>query len=378
VKVLFTTVSLDARRGAGTAERTRRLVEGFRAAGHDCMVATIDGGDLVAPLRDAGAEVYVTGAIRVKFTVPFINWLRLHRLVAAADIIHVLGHWNLLSVATAATARSLGKPYVFSAAGEFAALAAPRPVPRLFHELFGERMVRGAASLVAITELERTQILERFGGPADRVLVVPNGVAEPPAAVLPAPGLPGGQFILFLGRLAPIKGPDLLLQAWERVCGQHPDVTLVIAGPDFGLGSALRARTASPPLAGRVTFTDYLDERQKADAYRRAAFLVVPSRAEAMSLVALEAGTAGTPVLLTDQCGFGEVANLGGGLVVPATPEGLAAGLDSMLAPSTDLPAMGARLRQFVRDHYAWTGIVDRLAAHFTILAAGARPVRRD
>ncbi|WP_216074358.1 hypothetical protein, partial [Acinetobacter baumannii] len=79
------------------------------------------------------------------------------RMVRAASSVHVLGYWNLLSVATSWLARVSGRPYVLSAAGEFAALDHPRPVARLFHGLFGRAMLTNAASLIAITALERNQ-----------------------------------------------------------------------------------------------------------------------------------------------------------------------------------------------------------------------------
>ncbi|WP_207956321.1 glycosyltransferase family 4 protein [Rubrobacter marinus] len=88
--------------------------------------------------------------------------------------------------------------------------------------------------------------------------------------------------------------------------------------------------------------------------------LAVPSRQEAMSIVALEAGISGTPVLLTDRCGFGEVAEVGGGQVVPATVEGLRAGLDGMLKDTEGLGQMGEKLRAFVAERYTWGTAVER------------------
>jgi glycosyltransferase involved in cell wall biosynthesis len=79
-----------------------------------------------------------------------------------------------------------------------------------------------------------------------------------------------------------------------------------------------------------------------------------------MSIVVLEAGVAGTPVLITDQCGFDEVARIGGGHVVPATIDGLQAGLLSLLKDSTKLNSMGEKLRQFVRANYGWDRLVDQ------------------
>ena len=118
--------------------------------------------------------------------------------------------------------------------------------------------------------------------------------------------------------------------------------------------------TKEQGLTDRVHFIGYVGGRDKAEAYSSAEFLVIPSRQEAMSIVVLEAGIAGTPVLLTNRCGFDEVATVGGGQVVEATARELAAGLDSMLTHRTALKSMGERLQAHVRRDFTWDVIVSR------------------
>ncbi|PBB40625.1 glycosyltransferase [Mesorhizobium sp. WSM3866] len=362
MNILLTTISLDSRKGGGTAERTRRLSIHLAAKGHRCEVATMQDGDLAQMLRQCGIPVYATGSVRLRFTVPFINPFRLAQSVRRADALHILGYWNLLSVVTAFLASRLGKPYAFSAAGEFVGLERPRPIARLFHLLFGKRMIRNANLLVAVTALERRQILERFKLPEDRVIVVPNGVEEY-VAVSDQLSQPDAPYVLFVGRLAEVKGPDLLVQAFADVAPEYPDVRLIVAGPDFGMRSRLEALATERQLGNRVVFAGHLAERDRTDAYRRALLLAVPSRAEAMSLVALEAGVAGAPVLLTDQCGFDEVESVGGGLVVPATVVGLRDGLHAMLAERGSLRSKGQALQSYVRGKFTWPSIVDGLVS---------------
>ncbi|UCI34532.1 glycosyltransferase family 4 protein [Mesorhizobium sp. B4-1-4] len=373
MNVLLTTVSLDSQKGGGTAERTRRLSAHLAARGHRCEVATMQDGDLAEKLRQRGVPVYATGSVRLRLTVPFINPLRLARSLRRADVVHILGYWNLLSVATAFLASRLGKPYAFSAAGEFVGLDRPRPIARLFHVLFGKRVIRDASLLVAITPLERSQILERFQLPEDRVIVLPNGVEEHAQAVTHHPSQSDAPYILFMGRLAEVKGPDLLVQAFADVASEYGDVRLVMAGPDFGMRSSLEKFVGERQLGDRVIFTGHLGEIERNDAYERALFLAVPSRAEAMSLVALEAGVAGTPVLLTDQCGFDEIESVGGGLVVQATVEGLRGGLRSMLAERESLSTMGQALQAHIRGKFTWPSIADRLILQFHSMIANRR-----
>jgi glycosyltransferase involved in cell wall biosynthesis len=89
-----------------------------------------------------------------------------------------------------------------------------------------------------------------------------------------------------------------------------------------------------------------------------------------MSIVVLEAGIAGTPVLLTDQCGFGEVATVGGGRVVAATVTNLAAGLDGLLTQRSELKGMGERLQAHVRKKFTWDVVVGRLQDLYRLILA--------
>ncbi|MEN6464135.1 MAG: glycosyltransferase, partial [Syntrophaceae bacterium] len=98
---------------------------------------------------------------------------------------------------------------------------------------------------------------------------------------------------------------------------------------------------------------------------------VVPSRREAMSIVALEAGINGTPVLLTDQCGFDEVARIGGGMVVPATVRGIQEGLGTLLRDLSKLNNMGEKLKAYVFENYLWENIVYKYISLYERILAG-------
>ncbi|MDI6688247.1 MAG: glycosyltransferase family 4 protein, partial [Desulfobacterales bacterium] len=151
-----------------------------------------------------------------------------------------------------------------------------------------------------------------------------------------------------------IKGPDLLLKAFCGLKDELPESQLVFAGPDEGMMAELKKLVALSDMEDRVRFIGHIGDEDKSLAYHAAELLVVPSRQEAMSIVALESGAAGTPVLITDQCGFDEIAAVGGGKVVPATVDGLKEGLILMMADCDRLRTMGAKLKQFVEENFTW------------------------
>jgi glycosyltransferase involved in cell wall biosynthesis len=101
---------------------------------------------------------------------------------------------------------------------------------------------------------------------------------------------------------------------------------------------------------------------------------VVPSRQEAMSIVALEAAVCGTPVMLTDQCGFGEIKMVDPRLEVLATAEGIADGLVQLIMEPGLLDRVGPAFEDFVSRRYTWSVIVSEyLDLYKAILANPAK-----
>jgi glycosyltransferase involved in cell wall biosynthesis len=167
-----------------------------------------------------------------------------------------------------------------------------------------------------------------------------------------------GPFILFVGRLNHIKGPDLLIRAFSLAQKNFENLQLVLAGPDEGFKAKLIQIINKLHLSRRIHFIGYVGGKDKSFAYHAADLLVIPSRQEAMSIVVLEAGMCGTPVVLTDRCGFNAVEEVSGGKVVPATVDGLAQGIQNVLSRSTNNGLFGANLRNFVKKHFIWDVIV--------------------
>jgi glycosyltransferase involved in cell wall biosynthesis len=166
--------------------------------------------------------------------------------------------------------------------------------------------------------------------------------------------------MLFVGRLNSIKGPDLLLRAFCNVKDEYSNYHLVFVGPDGGMLSELKDMVIEFSASDRVHFLGYLGGADKSQAYQAADLLVIPSRQEAMSIVVLEAGITGTPVLLTDQCGFNEVASMSGGLVVQASVGELQKGLIEILRDPAKLKSMGTNLKKYTCEHFTWDSVISK------------------
>lgn len=349
-------------------------------SGFACTVLTLRIGldperiDALAP-----ATVVALECLWRRFYVPRPSWKTVRRLVNDADMVHLIGHWGILNALAYVAARAAGKPYVVCPAGALPLFGRSAWLKRLYNLIVGNAIIRHAAGWIAVTPSELSHF-EAYGIPASSVTVIPNGVSEEdfPAVsrvgFLRKHGLADESIILFVGRLNPIKGPDLLLESFVQISDRFPRHHLVFVGPDGGMLAELSERAKHLGLADRVHFLGHLDGQDKAGAYQAAQLLVVPSRQEAMSIVALEAGISGTPVLLTDQCGFDEIAALDPRSVVPASSEGLAAGLLALLGNADELRQIGLRTRAFVQAKYAWPTIIMRYLDLYRRIV-GARPL---
>jgi glycosyltransferase involved in cell wall biosynthesis len=380
MRVLNVSVLLDPVTGGGTAERTFQMSRSLARAGIECAILTTDIGLTTDRIKQLGnVRVIALSCISKRFFVVRFSWSHLKALVDSVDVIHLMGHWSMLNVLVTLLARQTGTPYVVCPAGELSLFGRSSWQKKVFNLLIGYRIVREASGHIAVSP-DEIPVYECYGVEQSKITVIPNGINETDFAEYGANqfadrfGLRAAPFILFMGRLNPIKGPDLLLEAFCTIAHKHPERDLVFAGPDGGLLGALEKVTRARGVADRVSFIGYVAGRDKAEAYRAADLLVIPSRQEAMSIVVLEAGIVGTPVLLTDRCGFDEVAKVGGGKVVAATAIDLAAGLDSLLADRSALKGMGEHLQAHVRENFTWDVIVRRFMDLYQQLLA--RPGR--
>jgi glycosyltransferase involved in cell wall biosynthesis len=360
MRILHVLATCDPVLGGGVAERTRHLSQALVNLGATCTILTSDVG-LDARRRAALSHVdlQVLPCLSKRFFLPAAWPGTIRAAVAAADVVELTSHWTVLNAMAYRAARTLGVPYLVHPAGALSIFGRSKNIKKLFNKLVGHNMVRNANGHIAVTSGEAPEY-EGYGVSADRLTLIPNGVDLPSRGANPARfrdrlGLDADtRIILFVGRLSSIKGPDLLLEAFSQVADVHPNHVLVFVGPDNGMLSSLQETAASRGIAARVRFPGFLEGLEKDEAYQACDFLALPSRREAMSIVALEAGVRGKPVLLTDQCGFDEVETCGGGHIVRPTEAGLQAGLEWMIQHQESLPAMGAALERHVRTCFTW------------------------
>ena len=151
-----------------------------------------------------------------------------------------------------------------------------------------------------------------------------------------------GTHLIFVGRLAAVKGVPVLLDAVAAVRKEHPDValTLVGDGPERGW---IETRAAELGIADAVRITGYLSQDRVASELAQAGLFVLPSFAEGVPVVLMEAMATGLPVIATRIAGIPELVEDGvsGRLVPPGDADALAAAIGELLSDPGRADAMG-------------------------------------
>ncbi len=274
----------------------------------------------------------------------------------ARGVVHLHNHIAKASCTVAMLASTVsGIPYSFTLHG-----------PDIFFEPIHWRLdekIARAAFVACISHFCRSQGMI-FSDPAhwERLHIVHCGV-DPSLYDTPR-GAPTKR-LLFVGRLAVVKGVPVLLRALHQVAAEHPDLHLTLIG-DGPERAALEDEARALGLSGMVDFVGYKGQSEVAQALRDADILVLPSFAEGLPVVLMEALAARVPVLTTRIAGVAELVEDGisGRLVAPGDPTDLANALRALLdVPPEVHAAMGQAGRDRVVAEFDSAAEAGKLAA---------------
>ncbi|MFN4129416.1 MAG: glycosyltransferase [Paracoccaceae bacterium] len=273
---------------------------------------------------------------------------------------HLHAHFGTNSTTVAMLSALMGGPgYSFTVHGpeEF---DAPRAL------CLGTKADR-AVFTVAISSFGRSQ-LYRWAAPQTwpRLHVVHCGI-EPWRFPDPAPMRQGGPHLVAIGRFSEQKGFDLLIDAIALAVPTLPDLHLTLVG-DGDLRPQIEAAIARHGLAHHVTLTGWLDEGRVRETLSAVQALIVPSFAEGLPMVIMEAMAAGRPVIATAIAGVPELVTPDTGWLVPAgDADALSKGIHRLASTPLDrLAQMGDAARLRVLDRHD----IDREAEKLTVLFA--------
>ena len=299
-------------------------------------------------------------------------------LVSRCDVVHLHGFWHLLNNAALREARRQGRPVVLMPNGTLPAIERKLLAKRLWFQILGREVKEGATRFVAVSDAEVNQFV-RAGVPRERVHIVHNGIdlaefeaAPPRGAWRAGQGLGTRPLVVYLGKLTPRKGVDHLIAAIAKLRGK--DAVLVVAGNDMGVLPSLRQRAVELGLADRVRFLGLVVGKERLSVLVDADVLVYPSTDEIFGLVPWEGLLAGAPVVVSDDCGCGELVlrAKAGELVRYGDVDGLAQAIDGLLEDPARRARMVARGRAFVADQLTWPRLATAMEAVYRRALADA------
>ena len=344
MKVLQTIHSVDPA-GGGVAEGVNQLGAALISMGHQVEIASLDVPE--APfLRNSVLPVHALGPSSggYGYSAKFVAWLRQNR--NQYDAVVVNGLWQFHSFGAWLALQNSDTPYVVYPHGMLDPwFKKEYPLKHLKKWLYWPwaeyRVLRDAAAVLFTCEEEKLLARKSFWLYQCNEMVVSLGTARPSQDCQRPiiqfferhPELQDKKLVLFMGRIHPKKGCDLLIEAFAKTSHQHQDCHLVMAGPDqVGWQAKLQQRAEELGIASRITWTGMLDGDFKWGALRASEIFVLPSHQENFGIAVVEALAAGVPTLISDKVNiWREVIADGAGLVAEDTMEGTRRILQSYL-----------------------------------------------
>lgn len=341
--VVFTTDALDAQQRIGPAFEVVEGVEIHR-------IANLSN-------RLAWSRVFL----------PLGFGSQLSASMAKADVVHLHEFRSYQNAVALPILERQRKPFVVTPQGSLPRIMGRYALKAVYDQLYGRHILRRAARLHALDDMERRQYIALGVEPA-RVVIQPNGIHPAEFDSLPdaeafrarhgiAAGIP---VVLFLARVNRIKGVDFLVQSFALVHKQLPEALLLIVGPDDGYLGEVKQQVHALGIGEHVRFIGYLDGKEKLAAYRAASVYVLPSTYDIFGITLLEALACGTPVIATDGVGFAEFMrqnNIGAVVSFGNTPALQAEIVRVLQRPLPELSARSAAGRQYVLQNFGWENI---------------------
>jgi len=266
----------------------------------------------------------------------------------------------------------------------------PEPIGR---EIGEAQVVEAADRLVANTAGESMELIDLYGADPRKVRIVfpgvdlelftPGDMTEARARV----GMPqDARVLLFVGRIQPLKAPDVLLKAAAEILAWRPELrqrleVVVLGGPSgSGLGKprALQELAQELGIETQVRFVPPVDRATLADWYRAADLVVVPSYSESFGLVAVEAQACGTPVVAAAVGGLPFAVGDTGLLIKGHETADWSAGLESLLDDNDHRMLLSRKAVEHA-SQFSWEATTDRLLEVYTeaTVARTAPPIEK-
>jgi glycosyltransferase involved in cell wall biosynthesis len=291
-----------------------------------------------------------------------------------ADVVHVGESRGPHNVWVSAARANTDTPVVWSPYGGLPVAPGIRGAYRAMYDFAYSRSIISRVDRFVAETAHESEVLIGLGAPNQRIRIIPLCVEWTDFAVLPAAGVlrrslgirDEDHLIVSVARLSPVKGLEIVVEAFARLQRTPYGPYLAMVGWDHGSGPLLRRLASQLGVADRVLFPGALLGDDRLHAYVDAdVFALAPRVFEETSLAALEAAGCGTPTVVTRECEIPKLAESGGGYVVERTPAAIAATIESLLDCADLRREVGQTARQVVQDSLTTTRVAEMHEAVF-------------
>jgi glycosyltransferase involved in cell wall biosynthesis len=304
---------------------------------------------------------------RYKFSFSLLQWL--NENARQFDLAHIHALFSPVTTVAATIARYHHLPYIIRPCGMLdpADLQKKKRLKQIYATLLERPNLAGAAA-IHFTSKEEAKISERFGlgstakMPVPRDLVIPLGVT---AGLFPK-RLRESQvpIILFMSRIEPKKGLDLLIPALESILGSGIEFHFILAGSnpqDADYETQIKVQIHNSSLAKYTTITGFVSGDLKVELLTKADLFVLPSYYENFGIAVAEAMAAGVPVVISDRIHIAEdIQQAEAGWVGPLEVGAIANSIKSALLNPQERQRRGLNGKEYAKKHYNWEAIAQQ------------------
>lgn len=363
---------------SGPSYSVVRLCESLIAQGQDVTLAALEWAPMASPPTFLKTFTLGLGPRRLGRSPAMKRWLDEQVQSKRVDLLHNHGMWQMNAAYPGWSARKGNIDLVVSPRGTLSewAIKHGSVMKKIFWPLLQRPALAATTCFHATAESEYEDI--RRMGFRQPVAIIPNGIDIPDLQ----PKAPGdSRILLFLGRIHPVKGLDMLLPAWRVVQDRFPEWRLVIAGNDdgyYGKSGYLDELHILVQKLGlkRIEFIGEQRGVNKLKAYQDADLFVLPSYSENFGVTVAEALAAGTPAIVTKGAPWGGLIKQDAGWWVDIGIDSLAACLENALSRSSDeLGVMGMRGRCWMESEFSWPRIGEQMSDTYRWLLDKSLPV---
>ena len=357
---------------AGTSQRTKDIKKGLTDLGWKCKVVTIKRSRNPIEKEPDKKDIIGINSLSGRYPIPIYPLLRFFRVLKSSNLIHIIDHWsglNILSVIFCVVSKT---PYIYSPCGALKPIGRNILIKKLYNFIFLKIFLNNAKYIFAVTKKEKSEIA-LLSKKNSKIKVVPNGIwdksetnfkidirTKKKLEYLIKPK----KFILFVGRLSYIKGPDILFEAFLKI-NNRDQYSLVYAGPDENMKGDILKKLRNLPNIKNVIFLGSVTPKVRNFCMKNALLTVIPSRREAMSMVALETSILGTPFIATESCGLADFSINKAGFICEPTSKSISKRLDFLLNNPEKICITGKNAKSYVRKNYTWDKILLEMNSYF-------------